>query len=278
QAIWLDDLPVGVMVGATTSQKLHYIEPDHLGTPRVVIDPVRDVAVWTWDLKGEAFGNTVPNQDPDTNGTAFVFNMRYPGMRADSASGLYQNGQRDYEAATGRYPESDVVGLLGGISTYGYAVSNPMTWFDPDGMQARPSPQAPPGPGRFTPPNLPPANDPIFGPERVPGGGSVLRMCMNPITAAIVLMGMPSNIGQPERNCSDDPRKERPECRDGDDGCEKEWREARRLCQQLIYEQMLQAAGRRKKRSVTGVTGGYTDVEECARGLVSERCGGNRVR
>ncbi|MDQ3159982.1 MAG: hypothetical protein M3Q51_03050, partial [Pseudomonadota bacterium] len=42
QAIWLDDLPVGVMVGATTSQKLHYIEPDHLGTPRVVIDPVRD--------------------------------------------------------------------------------------------------------------------------------------------------------------------------------------------------------------------------------------------
>ncbi|MEP9509305.1 RHS repeat protein, partial [Xanthomonas euvesicatoria] len=55
QAIWLDDLPVGLLANAN---KLHYIEPDHLGSPRVVIDPTRDVAVWTWSLKGEAFGNT----------------------------------------------------------------------------------------------------------------------------------------------------------------------------------------------------------------------------
>ncbi|NEK75121.1 MAG: RHS repeat protein, partial [Xanthomonas euvesicatoria] len=52
QAIWLDDLPVGLLANAS---KLHYIEPDHLGSPRVVIDPTRDVAVWTWSLKGEAF-------------------------------------------------------------------------------------------------------------------------------------------------------------------------------------------------------------------------------
>ena len=66
-------------------------------------------------------------------------------------------------------------------------------------------------------------------------------------------------------------------CTDDDDECEKEWREARRICRELIYEQMEQAAGRRKKRSVTGVTGGYTDVEQCARGLVSKRCGGNAL-
>jgi hypothetical protein len=65
---------------------------------------------------------------------------------------------------------------------------------------------------------------------------------------------------------------------DDPDECDKEWREARRVCRGLIYEQMEQAAGRRKKRSVTGVTGGYTNVEECARGLVSVRCGGNNLR
>ena len=67
------------------------------------------------------------------------------------------------------------------------------------------------------------------------------------------------------------------ECKDDKHDCDKEWQEARRVCRDLIYEQMLQQAGRRKKRSVAGVTGGYTDVEECARGLVSERCGGNKV-
>ena len=33
QVIWFDDLPVGVLDGAGANQKLHYIEPDALGTP-----------------------------------------------------------------------------------------------------------------------------------------------------------------------------------------------------------------------------------------------------
>lgn len=59
--------------------------------------------------------------------------------------------------------------------------------------------------------------------------------------------------------------------------CDKQWIEARALCRSLIREQMQQRAGRRNKRSVTGVTGSYTDIEECARGLVTEECGGNKV-
>ncbi|MBB3800839.1 hypothetical protein FHR47_001073 [Xanthomonas arboricola] len=62
QAIWLDDLPVGLLANGG---QLRYIEPDHLGSPRVVVDAARDVAVWNWRLKGEAFGNTTPNQDPN---------------------------------------------------------------------------------------------------------------------------------------------------------------------------------------------------------------------
>lgn len=134
QAIWLDDLPVGLLVGAGSSQKLHYVEADHLGTPRVVIDPIRDVAVWKWDAKGEAFGNTVPDQDPDGDGSAFVFDMRFPGQRYDAASGLNYNYFRDYEPGSGRYVESDPIGLIGGISTYGYVGANPFKWADPKGL------------------------------------------------------------------------------------------------------------------------------------------------
>jgi hypothetical protein len=68
-------------------------------------------------------------------------------------------------------------------------------------------------------------------------------------------------------------------CRSGPtpEECEKEWAEALRLCRKLIMEQLEQAAGRRKRRNVTGVTGGYTDLQKCAAGLVSEACGGNKV-
>ena len=131
QVVWLDDLPVGVI-----ADKLYTIEPDHLGTPRAVIDPARNVAVWRWDLNGEAFGATAPNQDPDLDGTNFVFNLRYPGQRYNGATGLNYNYFRDYDASTGRYVESDPIGLLGDISTYGYAEQTPLLLFDRNGLQA----------------------------------------------------------------------------------------------------------------------------------------------
>jgi RHS repeat-associated protein len=137
QVIWLGDLPVGVLVGSGASQKLHYIEPDALGTPRVVVDPTRGAsgtAVWTWDLTGEAFGNTPPNQDPDGDATNFVFDMRFPGQRYDAASGLNYNYFRDYDPSTGRYSQSDPIGLDGGINTYGYVGGNPMSYADPLGL------------------------------------------------------------------------------------------------------------------------------------------------
>ncbi|WP_258077331.1 RHS repeat-associated core domain-containing protein, partial [Xanthomonas arboricola] len=111
------------------------IEPDHLGSPRVVVDAARDVAVWNWSLKGEAFGNTAPNQDPDGDGTAMVFDMRFPGQRFDVASGFNQNYFRDYDAATGRYGQSDPIGLNGGISTYQYALGKPLIASDKSGQK-----------------------------------------------------------------------------------------------------------------------------------------------
>ncbi|WP_363798206.1 RHS repeat-associated core domain-containing protein [Lysobacter firmicutimachus] len=157
QAIWLDDLPVGVWSGAAAQQKLHYVEPDHLGTPRAVIDPIRNLAVWAWDIRSEAFGNGTPNQDPDQNGKEFVFNLRYPGQLFDSYTGLNYNYFRYYEPGTGRYTQSDPLGLievafdpklilaldkLGGLmgdpstktSSYSYVGGSPLDYLDPEGL------------------------------------------------------------------------------------------------------------------------------------------------
>jgi RHS repeat-associated protein len=132
--VWLDDQPVGLWANG----QLHYIEPDHLGTPRAVIDPVRDVVVWKWDATGEAFGADPPVQDPDGDGTPLVFDMRFPGQRYDSATELNYNYFRDYDASTGRYVQSDPIGLWGGSNTYAYARQTPVMRIDPKGLLDKP--------------------------------------------------------------------------------------------------------------------------------------------
>lgn len=132
QIVWLDSLPVGVIAHG----QLNYIEADHLGTPRAVIEPQRDVAVWTWDMAGEAFGNSVPSQDPDADGAQFKMDMRLPGQRYDAATGLNHNYFRDYDTSLGRYAQSDPVGLRGGISSFGYVGASPLMYIDFFGLAA----------------------------------------------------------------------------------------------------------------------------------------------
>jgi RHS repeat-associated protein len=100
----------------------------------VAIDPVRDVALWRWDLSGDAFGASPPQEDPDGDGAVFRVDLRFPGQRFDAASGLYHNYFRDYDPTVGRYVQSDPIGLLGGMSTYGYANHSPATFSDPMGL------------------------------------------------------------------------------------------------------------------------------------------------
>lgn len=134
QYVWMEGVPVGVLTGAGASQVLRYVETDQLGTPRAVIDPTQQRAVWRWDESLEGFGVDAPNIDPDGNGQTFVFDLRFPGQRYDMASGLYYNYMRDYDPATGRYTQSDPIGLLGGINTYAYAGGMPTMAVDPFGL------------------------------------------------------------------------------------------------------------------------------------------------
>ncbi|WP_329915448.1 RHS repeat-associated core domain-containing protein [Stenotrophomonas sepilia] len=137
QAIWLDNYPVALInVPATGVPELTYVQPDHLGTPRVVIDPVRDVAIWEWSNKSEVFGNQIPSADPDGDGVAFELALRFPGQQATDVSGLFYNYQREYEPMVGRYSQSDPIGLVGGISTYSYVSGNPASALDRLGLQS----------------------------------------------------------------------------------------------------------------------------------------------
>jgi len=101
----------------------------------VVIDPMRDVAIWEWSNKSEVFGDQAPANDPDGDGVAFELALRFPGQQATDASGLFYNYQREYEPAVGRYSQSDPIGLEGGISAYAYVNSAPTLATDPLGLR-----------------------------------------------------------------------------------------------------------------------------------------------
>jgi RHS repeat-associated protein len=138
QMIWFNGLPVGLVTKIDGAPRLLHVEPDALGTPRAVIDPTRGTlgtVVWRWDPSGEAFGEDVPDQDPDGDGAWFVLDQRFPGQQYDSETGFNYNYFRDYDAATGRYVESDPIGLAGGINTYAYSQLSPLTNRDMYGLR-----------------------------------------------------------------------------------------------------------------------------------------------
>jgi RHS repeat-associated protein len=132
ETIWMGDTPVATLLPNGSSITIYYIHTDHLGTPRKITRTTDNGLMWRWDP--DTFGSMAPNTNPAGLGT-FTYNLRYPGQYYLAESGLMYNYFRDYDPQTGRYLESDPIGLDGGsYSTYVYAASNPVMFIDPSGL------------------------------------------------------------------------------------------------------------------------------------------------
>ncbi len=124
ETIYLGSRPIASLRG-TGVNDIYPIESDHSETPIRVLDST-DAVVWSWEAK-EPFGMSQPS------GT-FSFNLRFPGQWYDAESGLMSNGYRDYDPVSGRYMETDPLGLEGGMNIYGYVGASPLMGVDPEGL------------------------------------------------------------------------------------------------------------------------------------------------
>lgn len=120
ETVWFAGAPVAV----ATPAAFFNVFADHLGTPRVITNQANGV-VWNW--KSDPFGNGKPTG-------SLTYNLRFPGQYYDKETGLHYNYFRDYDPTTGRYVQSDPIGLGGGVNTYGYAGANPVMRIDQLGL------------------------------------------------------------------------------------------------------------------------------------------------
>ncbi|MEQ6205024.1 RHS repeat-associated core domain-containing protein, partial [Sulfitobacter sp. HNIBRBA2951] len=119
--VWLDGVPVAMVDGATDA--VYLIRTDHIGRPIFATDTS---GVKVWEASYLPFGGVHVS-------TGATSDLRFPGQWFQSESGLHQNWMREYDPTTGRYIQADPLGLVAGVSVYGYALQNPGRFVDPNG-------------------------------------------------------------------------------------------------------------------------------------------------
>lgn len=121
---------VGAAAAPATTQ-VYYIHSDQINTAREIANAA---GAKVWEADPEPFGANLPNENPTGQGK-FAYNARFPGQYYDTETGLHYNYHRDYDSQTGRYVQSDPIGLAGGINTYSYVGGNPVSYSDPLGLK-----------------------------------------------------------------------------------------------------------------------------------------------
>jgi RHS repeat-associated protein len=135
ETIYLGNLPAAVFKPANAARPLnsgiYYIYSDQINAPRLITDEKDNQIVWRWDLT-DPFGASPPDE-VSRNKLKFSYNLRFPGQYYDKETNLHYNYYRDYDPQTGRYVQSDPIGLDGGMNTYTYVQGNPVSYVDPTG-------------------------------------------------------------------------------------------------------------------------------------------------
>ena len=116
---------------AAAPNGLYYLHSNHLNTPQAITDANQQIV---WQADYTPFGKTTITTNTLDNP------LRFPGQYFDNETGLYYNYFRDYDPTIGRYIESDLIGLNGGLNTYTYVVNNPLNKVDPEGLHEYPRP------------------------------------------------------------------------------------------------------------------------------------------
>jgi RHS repeat-associated protein len=105
---------------------VHWVHTDHLGTPQKLTDAAGQVV---WDAVLRPFGEAHAITGPA------ALNPRFPGQLFDPETGFHYNYFRDYDPSTGRYIQSDPIGLAAGdLNLYRYVFNNPVNSVDPYGL------------------------------------------------------------------------------------------------------------------------------------------------
>ena len=120
--IWNGNTPVAMV----RNNQTYYIQTDHLGRPQLATDSNRNIV---WKASNYAFNRSVAI---DAIGG---LNLGFPGQYYDGEFGAWHNGYREYLADTGRYLQSDPIGLAGGENTYVYVGGNPTNYVDQLGLE-----------------------------------------------------------------------------------------------------------------------------------------------